>query len=75
MQFAACTDNVFCDTAGVSEVDRSDWFRWPQSYRERSPLPELAPYVSCVWVQEVAPDSPPFAFQAGDSGLATSLVK
>jgi AraC-like DNA-binding protein len=29
---------------------------------------ELAPYVSCVWVQEVAPDSPPYAFQAVPNG-------
>jgi AraC-like DNA-binding protein len=52
----------------VSEVDRSARFRWRQSYRERAPVPELAPYVSCVWVQEVAPDSPPFAFQAVPNG-------
>jgi AraC-like DNA-binding protein len=58
----------FCDTAAVPEVDRDAWFRWPQSYRERAPVPELAPYVSCVWVQEVAPGSPPYAFQAVPNG-------
>ncbi|WP_203987345.1 helix-turn-helix domain-containing protein [Virgisporangium aurantiacum] len=52
----------------MPEADRSTWFRWPQSYRERLPRPELAPYVSCVWVQEVAPDSPPFAFQSVPNG-------
>lgn len=52
----------------MSEIDRSTWFRWPQSYRERAPVPELAPYVSCVWVQEVAPGFPPFAFQAVPNG-------
>jgi AraC-like DNA-binding protein len=31
-------------------------------------VPELAPYVSCVWVQEVSPDSSPFAFQAVPNG-------
>ncbi len=52
----------------MSEVDRGSWFRWRQSYREPAPVPELAPYVSCVWVQEVAPDSQPFAFQAVPNG-------
>ncbi|MEU5881805.1 helix-turn-helix domain-containing protein [Spirillospora sp. NPDC047279] len=44
------------------------WFRWPQSYRERPPRAELAPYVSCVWVQEVGPDAPPYVFQAVPNG-------
>jgi AraC-like DNA-binding protein len=52
----------------VSEVDRAAGARWPQSYRERLPVPELAPHVSCVWVQEVAPDSPPYGYQAVPNG-------
>lgn len=52
----------------MSEVDRDAWFRWPQSYRERPPTEELAPFVSCVWVQEVAPNSPPYVFQAVPNG-------
>jgi AraC-like DNA-binding protein len=52
----------------MSEPERDGWFRWPQSYRERPPVAELAPFVSCVWVQEVAPDAPPYIFQAVPNG-------
>jgi AraC-like DNA-binding protein len=49
------------------------WFRWPQSYRERFPVPALAPYASCVWVQELAPGAAPYAFQAVPNG-STEIV-
>jgi AraC-like DNA-binding protein len=52
----------------MAEANRDGWFRWPQSYRERPPVAALAPHVSCVWVQEVAPDSPPYWYQAVPNG-------
>ncbi|MFC0112666.1 DUF6597 domain-containing transcriptional factor [Kibdelosporangium aridum] len=52
----------------MSEVDRGDWTRWPQSYRERLPVPQLSAHVSCVWLQEVAPDAEPYWFQAVPNG-------
>jgi AraC-like DNA-binding protein len=41
-----------------------------QTYRERLPRAELGRYVSCVWVQRVAPGSPAHAFRAAPSGSA-----
>lgn len=41
-----------------------------QTYRERRPAPVLALYVSCVWVQLVAPDSGPYTHRTVPNGSA-----
>jgi AraC-like DNA-binding protein len=41
-----------------------------QTVRERRPVDALAPYVTCVWVQEVAPDSAPFVHRKAPNGSA-----
>jgi hypothetical protein len=39
-----------------------------QSFRERLPRPELRPFVTCVWMQEVAHDSSPYPYQSLPNG-------
>ena len=39
-----------------------------QTYRERRPSPELAPYLSAVWIQEVAPGAAPYAHRTVPNG-------
>jgi AraC-like DNA-binding protein len=41
-----------------------------QTVRERRPVDALARYVTCVWVQEVAPDSAPFVHRKAPNGSA-----
>jgi AraC-like DNA-binding protein len=39
-----------------------------QSFRERRPRQELQPFVTCVWMQEVANDSSPYPYQSLPNG-------
>jgi AraC-like DNA-binding protein len=39
-----------------------------QSYRERRPVPELAPVVASVWVQRIAPGAAPYPHRSVPSG-------
>ena len=39
-----------------------------QSYRERLPLPQLARDVSCVWIQQVGLDEPPYEHRTVPNG-------
>jgi AraC-like DNA-binding protein len=39
-----------------------------QSYRERSAAPELSRHLSCVWVQEVSPQSDPYTHRTVPNG-------
>jgi AraC-like DNA-binding protein len=39
-----------------------------QSFRERRPRRELRPFVTCVWMQEVAKDSCPYPYQSLPNG-------
>jgi AraC-like DNA-binding protein len=41
-----------------------------QTYRELRPGPALAPYVTCVWIQEVAPESAPYTHRTVPNGSA-----
>jgi AraC-like DNA-binding protein len=41
-----------------------------QSYRERGPAPILQPYLTCVWVQQVAADSVPYSHRTVPNGSA-----
>jgi AraC-like DNA-binding protein len=41
-----------------------------QTVRERRPIAALARYVTCVWVQEVSPDSAPFVHRRAPNGSA-----
>ena len=39
-----------------------------QTYRERRPSPELAPYLSAVWIQEVSPRAAPYTHRTVPNG-------
>jgi AraC-like DNA-binding protein len=39
-----------------------------QTYRERRPSADLAPYLSCVWVQEVSADAAPYEHRTVPNG-------
>jgi hypothetical protein len=39
-----------------------------QKYRERRPSPELAPYLSAVWIQEVSPGAAPYTHRTVPNG-------
>src|SRR5918992_2585224 len=39
-----------------------------QTYRERRPSPELAPYLSAVWIQEVSPGAAPYMHRTVPNG-------
>jgi len=41
-----------------------------QSYRERRPVAALAPYLTCVWVQQVARESVPYTHRTIPNGSA-----
>jgi AraC-like DNA-binding protein len=41
-----------------------------QTFRERLPSPWLRRYVTCVWVQEIFPDSPPYTHRTVPNGSA-----
>jgi AraC-like DNA-binding protein len=41
-----------------------------QTYRERRPPAALAPYVSCVWIQQVSPDAAPYEHGTVPNGSA-----
>jgi AraC-like DNA-binding protein len=46
-----------------------------QSFRERLPRQELRPFLTCVWIQEVAPGSPPYRYQTIPNGSAELVWK
>jgi AraC-like DNA-binding protein len=46
-----------------------------QTYRERPPAAALAPYLSCVWVQEVVHGSHPYTHRTVPNGSAELLVE
>jgi AraC-like DNA-binding protein len=46
-----------------------------QSYRERRPASALAPYVTCVWVQQVAPDGVPYRHRTIPNGSAELICE
>lgn len=46
-----------------------------QSWRERRPDAPLAPYLTCVWVQEVAPDAVPYRHRTVPNGSAELICE
>lgn len=41
-----------------------------ETWRERRPVPALAAHVTCVWVQEVGPESEPYRQRTVPNGSA-----
>src|SRR5215207_601156 len=46
-----------------------------QTFRERVPTAGLAPYVACVWTQQVSRDAPPYPHRTAPNGSAALVCE